>query len=94
MHNIKETTVMKNTMSVLLAVAAAAGSALAAEPAATALVEVDLSRELGAIKPMHAVNNGPTVPRARVNDQKRGNFMEYRAVRLPFARTHDSINCV
>ena len=85
---------MKNTMSVLLAVAAAAGSALAAEPAATALVEVDLSRELGAIKPMHAVNNGPTVPKARVNDQKRGNFIEYRAARLPFARTHDAINCV
>ena len=76
------------------AAAAAAGGAMAAEPAAEAFISVDLTREIGAIKPMHAVNNGPTVPKARVNDQKRGNFIDYRAARLPFARTHDSINNV
>ena len=81
-------------IGLMVAAVAAVGGAMAAEPAATAFVSVDLSREIGAIKPMHAVNNGPTVPKARVNDQKRGNFIEYRAARLPFARTHDSINCV
>ena len=77
----------------MIAVAAMAiGSAMAAEPAA--LVTVDVAREVGPIKPMHAVNNGPAVKKANANDQKRGNFEDYRAARIPFARTHDSIGCV
>ena len=78
---------------ILLASCLAAGAMFAAEPAATANVTVDPAQALGAIKPMHAVNNGPTVPPVR-GDQKRGNFLDYKAARLPFARTHDSINCV
>ena len=42
---------------------------------------------------MNAVNNGPTVGKPG-GDQLRGNFEEYRAARIPFARTHDSISCV
>ena len=48
--------------SILLASCLAAGAMIAAEPAATATVTVDPAQALGAIKPMHAVNNGPTVP--------------------------------
>ena len=76
--------------------AAAAGLALsvpAAQPAATAFVAVDLSAVVGPVKPMHAVNNGPAVKKPG-GDQKRGNFEDYQALRIPFARTHDSINCV
>ena len=68
-------------------------SAFAAEPAAKATVTVDMSRELGPVRIMHAVNGGPTVKKPG-GDQKRGNFEDYKAARLPFARTHDCINCV
>ena len=76
-----------------LAAVFAAGAVLAAEPAAKATVTVDFAQELGAIKLMHGVNNGPAVAPVG-GDQKRGNFREYKAARLPFARTHDAINCV
>ena len=53
------------------------------------IVRIDASCTLGPIKPMNAVNNGPVVARS---DQSRGNFADFRALRVPFARTHDSIN--
>ena len=82
---------MKKT---LFCLTAALGCAIfAAEPAATALVTVNLGEEIGAIKPMNAVNNGPVVKKPG-GDQVRGNFEDYKAARIPFARTHDSINCV
>jgi len=64
-----------------------------AEPGTTAEVTVDAGSALGPVKPMHAVNNGPTVQKPG-GDQKSGNFEDYKAARIPFARTHDSINCV
>ena len=73
--------------------ALSAGIVMAAQPAATALVSVDLSKEEGPVKLMHAVNNGPSVKKPG-GDQKNGNFEDYKAARIPFARTHDSINCV
>ena len=69
------------------------GTLNAAEPMATAEVSVDLGTALGPVKPMHAVNNGPSVNKPG-GDQKCGNFETYAAARVPFARTHDSINCV
>ena len=42
-------------------------AANAAEPAATALVTVDFTNEVRAIKPMHAVNNGTAVIRMQPN---------------------------
>ena len=78
---------------IALTVVSATCAAFAAEPAAEAVVTVDMGAEIGPIKPMHAVNNGPTVKKPG-GDQKRGNFEDYRAARIPFARTHDSINCV
>lgn len=53
------------------------------------LVSVDPAVELGPVKAMNAVNNGPSRARA---DQSRGNFAEFKALRVPYARTHDSIN--
>ena len=82
---------MKNTISFMAA--ALAGTMFAAQPAATALVTVNLGEELGPIRPMNAVNNGPAVKKPG-GDQVRGNFEDYKAARIPFARTHDSINCV
>lgn len=41
----------------------------------------------GPIKPMNAVNNGPVVSGV---DQKRDNFAAYKALAIPYARTHDS----
>jgi hypothetical protein len=82
---------MKN--SILCLTAALGGALFAAQPAATALVTVDLGEEIRPIKPMNAVNNGPAVKKPG-GDQVRGNFEDYKAARIPFARTHDSINCV
>ena len=66
-------------------------TAMLAVPVASAeiLVTVDAADEVGPIKIMNAVNNGPSKARA---DQSRGNFAEYRALRVPYARTHDSRN--
>ena len=56
-------------------------------------ITVDMTKELGPVKLMNAVNNGPSVKKPG-GDQVRGNFEGYKAARIPFARTHDSINCV
>ena len=79
--------------SIGLAMVMAAGVAMAAEPAATATVTVDMKAELGPVKPMNSVNNGPSVKKPG-GDQVRGNFEEYKAARFPMARLHDSVNCV
>lgn len=77
----------------LTVVSVFASSVYSAEPAAKALVSIDMSQEKGPVKLMNAVNNGPTVKKP-FDDQKRGNFEEYKALHIPYARTHDSINCV
>ena len=77
----------------MMAVVMAAGVAVAAEPAAKASVTVDMKAELGPVRLMNAVNGGPTVKKPG-GDQKCGNFEDYAALRVPYARTHDCINCV
>ena len=47
-------------------------------------VTVDFSKELGKIKDMNSVNNGPA------KDGCLDNFDAFRAARIPFARLHDS----
>ena len=84
---------MKTKQILMTIMAAGAACAFAAEPAAEATVTVCPYEELGVVKPMHAVNNGPAVNKPG-GDQKRGNFEEFKAARIPFARTHDSVNCV
>ena len=77
------------TLSALALAAQSAG----ASGASRVVVAVDPADAVGPVKPMNAVNNGPSVKNPG-GDQVRGNFDEYKAARIPFARTHDSINCV
>ena len=84
---------MKKLCGTILAAAGLPLVVNAAEPADVGFVAVDIASVVRAVKPMHAVNNGPSVKKPG-GDQKRGNFEDYRAARIPFARTHDSINCV
>ena len=53
-------------------------------------LQVDFSKNIGRIKPMHAVNNGPLKKRA---DQTTSNFDAYKAAGIPFARNHDASFC-
>lgn len=82
-------TTMRKLYGTTLAAAVAVCSVHAAQPAATALVSVDVAKEIGPVKLMNAVKNGPVAARS---DQSRGNFADFRALRVPYARTHDSIN--
>ncbi len=50
-------------------------------------IKVNFHKEIGKMKIMHAVNNGPFVSG---KDQTRGNQNTYRACRIPYARTHDA----
>lgn len=54
-------------------------------------VHVDFQKQLGKIKPMNAVNNGPVMP-ARMFP-KSGTFEDYKAAGIPFARNHDAAFC-
>ena len=54
-----------------------------------ATVAVDFAAACGPVKPMNAVNNGP-VGGSADSARHHGNFLEYRAARIPFARTHDA----
>lgn len=51
-------------------------------------VKVDLNKETGVIKPMHAVNNGPV--HKFTADQQISNLEYYKEAGIPYARTHDA----
>ena len=85
----EELTMNRGIALSICATVAAVCALNAAEPMATAEITVDVDAVVGPVKPMHAVNNGPNVTKPG-GDQKRGNFSEYRAARIPFARTHDA----
>jgi len=53
-------------------------------------VTVFPDREVGPVKPMNGVNNGPAGPYGLGKSQTRDNFDDYRAAKIPFARTHDA----
>lgn len=53
-------------------------------------VSISLSDKTGKVKLMNCVNNGPSKPRS---DQSRGNFEDYRALSIPYARIHDANWC-
>lgn len=53
-------------------------------------IVINYGKELGKIKPMHAVNNGPI---RVLGDQTRQNFDEYAAAGIPYARNHDASFC-
>ena len=54
-------------------------------------ITVDFSRSVGAVKPMHSVNNGPIYKFAA--DQRITNIDHFRAAGIPYARTHDASFC-
>ncbi len=51
------------------------------------LIHVDASKTCGTIKQMNSVNNGPSAPNVRVNNN---NFDKYMALEIPMARNHDA----
>lgn len=51
-------------------------------------LKVTPEKIVGKIKPMNAVNNGPLY--TKNSDQNSTNLPEYKAARIPFARTHDA----
>ena len=51
------------------------------------MLNVDYTKRVKQIKPMHAVNNGPVGARS---EQTRSNFEEYKALEVPYARNHDA----
>ena len=51
-------------------------------------ITVDFSRELGAVKPMHSVNNGAVYKFAK--DQRITNVHHFKAAGIPYARNHDA----
>ena len=53
-------------------------------------INVDFSKMIGKIKPMHAVNNGPVKAK---KEQKRSNFESFSEANIPYVRTHDASFC-
>ena len=51
-------------------------------------ITVDFSKEMGNVKPMHSVNNGPVYKFAK--DQRITNIDHFRAAGIPYARNHDA----
>ena len=60
----------------------------------TVVLTVDPAREVGPVKPMNAVNNGPnfTLDANRRLEPRTGHFVHYRNMRAPMARIHDARN--
>ena len=54
-----------------------------------AILKFDLSKKYGAFKLLNATNGGPWYNR-KATDQKRSNFNDYKAARIPYSRNHDS----
>ena len=74
----------------MLSVVAATGVAATTLAAPEWTVTVDPETELGPIRRMNGVNNGPLKARS---DQTRSNFDEYAALKIPYARVHDASIC-
>ena len=53
-------------------------------------VKMNFDQILGAVKPMHSVNNGPVGSRVR---KGMSNFYAFREAGIPYARTHDASFC-
>lgn len=52
------------------------------------IVSIDFTKNIGKIKPMHAVNNGPI--KGSSTHQSRSNFEAYKEAGIPYARNHDA----
>ena len=54
------------------------------------IINIDFTKKIGPIKRMNAVNNGPL---PMTEEYTRTNFFDYKALRIPYARTHDAAFC-
>ena len=52
-------------------------------------LQINFDKKSKRIKPMQAVNNGPTEPPSS-GETTRNNYLDYVRAKIPFARTHDS----
>lgn len=52
-------------------------------------LKINTSEKYGGFKPLNATNGGPWHKR-HANDQKRSNLEDYKKLRIPYARNHDS----
>ncbi len=81
-------------VAVLIAAAVAAGTNLNDLPIVARLPEiavtVDPAEARGPIKPMNAVNNGPYPSSAAARS---GSWREFKALKIPFVRSHDAAFC-
>lgn len=57
------------------------------------MIKVNFEKTAGEIKPMNAVNNGPSRAVDDLSDQIKSNFIDYKKARIPFARNHDAAHC-
>ena len=57
------------------------------------MVRVQFDEVVGKVKPMHAVNNGPTKPIEKPTAMARSNFWQYKEAGIPYARNHDASFC-
>lgn len=55
-------------------------------------LKFDLTKKYGAFKPLNATNGGPWHKR-HADDQYRTNLEDYKALRIPYSRNHDSGVC-
>lgn len=57
-------------------------------------MKIDFNSAVGAVKPMHATNNGPVVSAKAIQNNTlhpfNNNLNEFKAAGIPYARTHDS----
>lgn len=56
-------------------------------------VKFDPTVSLGKFKVLNAVNGGPWYKRHALDDQKKSNFADYKAARIPYSRNHDANGC-
>ncbi len=52
------------------------------------MAQINFTKSMGRVKPMHAVNNGPVYKHGE--DQRLTNMDTYRAAGIPYARNHDA----
>lgn len=56
-----------------------------------AQIKIDFTKNAGAVKPMHAANNGPSAKSSNPASWDTGsNMKEFQAAGIPYARTHDA----
>lgn len=56
-------------------------------------LSVNFDQSVGAVKPMHATNNGPVISGGAFGKEVKGTHILWQEAGIPYARTHDSSFC-